>query len=104
MKEVARMPLPLIMYGSTTCDDTDRTREHLQRLEIPFREILIDDVAELETFVRVINGGHRSTPTLVFGEGRHKRLLTEPSNDELEQALLDAGYELPGLGGAGALH
>ena len=86
------MPQPLTLYGSATCDDTERTREHLQQLGIDFHEVVIDDDAELEAFVRVINGGYRSTPTLVFGDGQRKMVVTEPDAQALEQALADAGH------------
>lgn len=81
------MPLPIIMYGATHCDDTERTREHLQARGAPFREVNIDHDAEAERFVVFINGGYRSTPTLVFGEGKRKMILTEPTNEELDEAI-----------------
>jgi mycoredoxin len=82
------MTLPLTIYGATTCDDTERTRGWLQRWGVPFREVNIDEDAQAEAFVTVINGGFRSTPTLVFGSGRLKTILTEPTEDEL-RTLLD---------------
>jgi len=42
-----------------------------------------------------INGGFRSTPTLVIGDGKVKTILTEPSDTQLEEMLLQAGYSLP---------
>ncbi|MFQ5433285.1 MAG: glutaredoxin family protein [Anaerolineae bacterium] len=81
------MFLPIVMYGSTTCDDTERSRNHLQALGIPFREVNIDHDPEAEQFVIFINGGYRSTPTLVIGEGKLKTILTEPTNAELDKAL-----------------
>ena len=74
----------IIMYGATDCDDTERTREFLRARGVPFREVNIDRDAEAERFVMFINGGFRSTPTLVIGEGKRKVILTEPSNEELE--------------------
>lgn len=88
------MALPLTLYGATDCDDTERTRDHLHRLGIPFTEVNIDVDREAERFVIFINRGYRSTPTLVFGEGKRKIVLTEPTNEELEQVLLEAGYVL----------
>jgi mycoredoxin len=77
----------LTMYGATDCDDTERTRAFLQERHIPFREINIDHDPEAERFVLFINGGFRSTPTLVIGEGKRKLILTEPTNQELEEAI-----------------
>ncbi len=89
------MPLPLTLYGATDCDDTERTRTHLCKLGIPFREVNIDDDAEAEQFVKFINQGYRSTPTLVLGEGKFKIVVTEPTDQELEQVLIQAGYSIP---------
>jgi mycoredoxin len=89
------MPLPLTIFGATDCDDTARTRARLQALGISFKEVNIDHDPEAERFVLFINGGYRSTPTLVFGEGKFKLLVTEPEDEEIEQALSRAGYSIP---------
>lgn len=81
------MSLPIVMYGATDCDDTERTREYLRARGIPFREVNIDRDPEAERFVVFINNGYCSTPTLVLGAGKRKIILTEPTNDELEEAL-----------------
>ncbi len=88
------MPLPLILYGATDCDDTERTRNHLHKHDILFREVNIDQDAAAEQFVIFMNGGFRSTPTLVFGEGKFKLIITEPSDDELDNMLRQAGYSV----------
>lgn len=56
---------------------------------MPFREVNIDRDAEAERFVIFINGGFRSTPTLVIGEGKRKVILTEPTDEELESFTLN---------------
>lgn len=89
------MPLPITMYGATDCDDTQRTRLRLQEYGIPFREVNIDGDTIAEGFVIFINRGYRSTPTLVFGEGKLKWIITEPTEEELDQVLIQAGYSLP---------
>ena len=81
------MTQPLTLYGATTCDDTERTRAWLNAWGVPFREVNIDNDPDADAFVRVINQGFRSTPTLVFGTGRRKVILTEPTEDELRAAL-----------------
>lgn len=77
----------ILLYGAADCDDTQRTRAHLQARQIPFQEVSIDEDHEAERFVIFINKGFRSTPTLVFGEGKRKVILTEPSNEELDAEL-----------------
>ncbi len=85
------MPEPLTLYGAGNCDDTERLRTNLRRWGISFREIdiLQDDNALI--FVRLINNGSQSTPTLVFGEGKRKLVITEPTDDELRQVLIETG-------------
>lgn len=87
-----KMPLPIVLYGAEDCDDTLRTRDYLQRLKVPFQEISIDQDSEAERFVIFINGGFRSTPTLVLGERKRKVVLTEPSARELVKTLKELGY------------
>lgn len=87
-------PLPLTVYGGDTCDDTERVVGRLHALGIPYREVIIEDDPEAERFVVFINGGFRSTPTLVFGDGPYKTVLTEPSDEQLDDALARAGYRL----------
>ncbi|MCS7039925.1 MAG: glutaredoxin family protein [Anaerolineae bacterium] len=84
------MTLPITLYGSTHCDDTERTRHHLQTLGVPFTEVNIDHDLATEQFVIVINRGYRSTPTLVIGNGKTKLILTEPTDDELSRVLAQA--------------
>ena len=88
------MPMPLIMYGKTYCEDTDHTRMVLRTMKIPFREVNIDHDAGASQFVVFINGGYRSTPTLVFSEGKFKMVVTEPGDDFLKQVLQEAGYSI----------
>lgn len=81
----------LTVYGDSHCEDTLRSTQHLRQRNIPFREVDIDLDSEAERFVVFINGGFRSTPTLVFGEGQRKVVLTEPSNAQLDEVLAQEG-------------
>lgn len=83
------MSLSLTLYGATDCDDTERTRLWLEEHSMPFREVNIDHDAEAERFVIFINRGYRSTPTLVFGDGKRKLVLTEPTDEELAAVLAE---------------
>lgn len=86
------MSLPIVMYGSTVCDDTQRIREQLRLWGITFEEVNIDHSPLAEQFVVFINGGYRSTPTIVLGQGKLKTIITEPSESELHATLVSAGY------------
>ncbi len=90
------MPWPLTVYGATNCDDTERTRSRLRHLGVPFQEVNIDHDGEAERFVRFINQGNRSTPTLVFTAGKEKLIVAEPTDQELDQLLIRAGYTVLG--------
>ena len=81
----------LTVYGTATCDDTERTRGWLNAWDVVFREVNIDEDRAAEAFVLFINAGFRSTPTLVFGMGRQKVVLTEPTESELREVLERAG-------------
>ncbi len=83
----------LTLYGAANCDDTQRTRTNLRRWDVSFREVDILQDNDAAIFVRVINGGSQSTPTLVFGDGKRKLVITEPTDDELLEALIETGHK-----------
>ena len=89
---MTQSPTPLTLYGGDDCDDTDHVIGRLRAWNIPFREVILERDPDAERFVIFINGGYRSPPTLVFGDGRHKTILTEPTDEELAEALGRAGY------------
>lgn len=86
------MTLPITLFGAMDCDDTQRTRACLIKRGIQFREINIDHEPDAERFVIYINGGFRSTPTLVIGEGKIKIILTEPDDTQLDEVLASAQH------------
>jgi mycoredoxin len=83
---------PLTVYGGDDCDDTEHVVGRLRAWGVPFREVILERNPDAERFVVFINGGYRSTPTLVFGDGRLKTILTEPTDGELAGVLARAGY------------
>jgi glutaredoxin len=79
------------VYGVDTCEDTIRTRQHLEERGVPYRYINIAKDEHAERKVKEWNEGKRITPTVVLaGNGRTRR-LSEPENDELDSALQDQG-------------
>ena len=66
---------------------TAETREHLDELGVPHQYIDIDTSREGARWVKEQNLGKLKTPTLDI-EGD---ILTEPSNEELDAALAEAG-------------
>jgi mycoredoxin len=89
-------PVPFTVYGSTECDDTQRVQARLAEWGVRCRAVNIDHDPEAERFVIFVNGGYRSTPTLVFDAGKAKTIFTEPSDSELEELLQRMGYAVDG--------
>jgi mycoredoxin len=87
---MAAKPTEIIMYARERfCPDVTRSRLRLSELGIEWTELDIEADesagAEAERLT-----GRRSVPTLVIG----KRILVEPSNGQLDEALLASGYDL----------
>lgn len=98
MSKINRMnttPLPLTVYGGIDCDDTERVVALLDALGFPYRLVIIEEDPAAERFVIFINNGYRSTPTLVFGDGNYKIVLTEPTDEELLRVLRQARPAAP---------
>lgn len=88
-------PLPLTLYGGDDCDDTEHVAGRLDALGIAYRLVIIEHDPAAEQFVVFINNGYRSTPTLVFGDGNYKLVLTEPTDEQLARVLREAGHATP---------
>jgi len=74
----------IIMYGTTWCPDCTRAKRVLERHNITYTWINIEQDAAARTRVQEINGGYMSVPTILFPDGS---VLVEPSNSELESKL-----------------
>ncbi len=72
------------VYGADWCGDTRRARGVLDRLGVAYDYINIEEDEESARWVREQNGGKERKPTIALGGGR---VLTEPSDEELESAL-----------------
>ena len=83
-------PDTIIFYGVSWCGDCRRARQIFAEKNIQFVDVDIDRDAKAAEFVKQVNHGNRSVPTIVFPDGSH---LTEPDTlslarklDSLEQA------------------
>ena len=74
----------IILYGTTWCGDCHRSQKFLEKHEIPYEFVNIDQDREGEQYVRKVNKGMRSVPTILFQDGS---TLVEPSNTQLAQKL-----------------
>lgn len=79
----------IIMYGARWCGDTKRSRKILDNLKIEYEWVNIDQDPEAEAYVKKINKGFRSVPTILFPDGT---ILVEPSDNEFKRKLLELGY------------
>ncbi len=71
------------VYGADWCEMTQRAREHLENLGVPYKYIDIDHDRKAALFVAKQNGGKEKKPMLEI-DGR---ILCTPSNAEIDEAL-----------------
>jgi mycoredoxin len=74
----------IVLYGSHWCSDTFLSVRVLKRQGVPFQWIDIDEDQEGCEFVKSVNRGMKSVPTIVFPDGE---ILVEPSKAELQEKL-----------------
>lgn len=80
----------IVMFGRELfCPDVTRSRLRLTKLGIDWIE---RDINEDESAAQEVEKltGMRRVPTIVVGS----KTLVEPTNDALDAALVDAGYEI----------
>jgi mycoredoxin len=78
------LPAEIIVYGTSWCGDSRRCRNVLTSLGVSYQWIDIDKDKQGETYVREVNKGNRSIPTVVLPDGT---VLVEPSDKDLTIAL-----------------
>lgn len=81
------MATKVLMYGAAWCGDTKRSRRLLDRLGVAYDYIDVEQDKEASSWVRAQNNGKEKKPTIMIGG----RLLTEPSDAELERVLRENG-------------
>jgi glutaredoxin len=67
---------------------TKRTLQHLDRKQIPYDYVDIDRDRTAASWVASQNNGREKKPTLDISG----RVITEPSNEELDEVLRDKGF------------
>jgi mycoredoxin len=77
-------PQEIIFYGVSWCGDCRRARQVFAEKNIQFVDVDIDRDAKAAEFVKQVNHGNRSVPTIVFPDGSH---LTEPDTLTLVKKL-----------------
>jgi mycoredoxin len=69
-------------YGAMWCGDTRRARRWFDDNNVAYEWVDVDKNKEAEEFVKSVNNGFRSIPTIIFADGSK---LTEPSTRKLEE-------------------
>lgn len=77
-----RQPSQIVMYSVDWCPDCKRAKFFFKRNNIPVIEVNVDADNQAEAFIKQLNSGSRSVPTIVFPDGS---LLVEPSNEALQE-------------------
>jgi glutaredoxin-like protein len=72
------------MYGTRWCPDCARAKQLLNKHNVSFAWIDIEQDDEARAYVEKVNKGYKSVPTIVFPDGS---VMVEPSNAELEKKL-----------------
>lgn len=86
---------PILVLGRDTCEDTVRSRAHLDAIGIPYvyGNVELDPAADARN--RSFNDGHRVTPTILIGDPLNPAIvLMEPSDDELDAAIAEVAAAL----------
>lgn len=81
-------PDEILLYTTSWCGDCRRAKKVFAALGVPYAEIDIDSRPDAAEQVKLLNGGMRSVPTIVFADGT---ILAEPSNRVLEAKLSSLG-------------
>ncbi len=72
------------IYGAEWCWDCRRARRFMEEHQIVFLWIDVDQDKDAEAYVKQVNRGNRSVPTIVFPDDS---ILVEPSNAQLAAKL-----------------
>ncbi len=74
------------VYGADWCGMTRATLAHLDSISVPYEYINIEKDRRAREWVARQNGGKEKKPTVKVGG----RVLTTPSDEELDAALREA--------------
>ena len=72
------------VYGTSWCGDTRRARQFFADHQIDYEWIDIDQDEKAADYVKSVNHGNRSVPTILFEDGS---ILVEPSSSQLSTKL-----------------
>ncbi len=73
-------PEQIVMYTTTYCGDCHLARSFFRQKDVNYLEIDVEGDLQATAFVRELNHGYVSVPTIIFPDGS---MLVEPSVQEL---------------------
>ncbi len=79
-----KSPATIVMYSTSWCPDCKRAKKFLDKNNVPYIEVDVDDDEQGKAFVMDVNNGARVVPTIIFPDGG---VLIEPSTQELREKL-----------------
>ena len=78
----------IFILGRDTCEDTTRSRRHLDERGIPYEYARVDREPAADEWIRSLNDDMWVTPTILIGDPRNpSQILREPSDEELDAAV-----------------
>ena len=77
-------PIQITLYGVVWCGDCRRARRIFADKAVQFVDIDVEHDEKAADFVKKLNGGFQSVPTIIFPDGS---TLTEPDSSTLSQKL-----------------
>jgi glutaredoxin len=76
-------------YTTNWCGDCIRSKALLNKLNVQFEEINVDEDKEANEYITNLQNNQRRIPTIVFEDGS---FLVEPSDPELHSKLEQLNY------------
>jgi mycoredoxin len=77
----SKNPAQIVMYSVEWCPDCRRAKFFFKRKKIDVLEVDVNADKKAEAFVKELNHGYRSVPTIILPDGS---MMVEPSTEELE--------------------
>ena len=78
--------ITLKFYGTSWCSDCSRSKRYLDRHQVAYTYVDVDEDREGIKIIERLNHGIRVVPTIIFPDGSH---LAEPSDEELAAKLAE---------------
>jgi len=82
----------IVMYSRNLCSDCIRSKNFLEKNEIPFEEINIIENPQYKDTVESLNNGRQTVPTIIIENRSEKVILSEPSDAELLISIKKLSY------------